>query len=105
MSDCGGYGLPNSSACSSIMWELVNDSYNAEVYTGSVCRSYLLGWQECMIGPTDSGIVAINSSQNQTDTEKLAVESLQVLGKTVHEAQFLLNVRCFNGWSTHYILT
>ena len=80
MSDCGGYGIPNSSACSSITWELVNSSYNTpQLYTGSVCRSYLLAWQDCAIGPTDLGNVVINASQDQAVTEQLLSDTFQAI--------------------------
>ena len=78
-SDCGGYGLPNSSACTSMIWKLKNSSYNPEPYIGSVCRSYLLAWQDCAVGPMDSDIIVINASQDQTENEQLAVETYQVI--------------------------
>ena len=85
MSDCVGYGIPNSSACSSIMWELVNSSYNTpQLYTGSVCRPYLLAWQDCAIGPTDSGNIVINASQDQAVTERLLSDTIQSIGRCLH---------------------
>ena len=79
-SDCGGYGLPNTSACSSIMWELVNSSvYAPEPYTGSACSSYLLSWRNCAIGPSDSDIILINATVDQAENEQLAVQTLQLI--------------------------
>ena len=54
MSDCGEYGAPNSSVCSSLIWEFQSNTPLAlEAYIGSACTSYLLSWQNCAVGPTD----------------------------------------------------
>ena len=79
MSDCGGYGLPNISVCNSMIWKFKNSTKNSEPYFGSVCRLYLLEWQDCAVGPTDSGIILINSSQDQTENEQLASATLEVI--------------------------
>ena len=81
MSDCGGYGVPNSSVCSSRIWEFVNSSYNApELYTGSACWSYLLTWQDCAIGPIGSSNIAINATQDQIITEQLLSNVIKEIG-------------------------
>ena len=81
MSDCGGYGVPNPFTCSSKFWEYVNSSYNTpELYIGSVCRSYLLAWQDCAIGPIDSASIVINATQAQTITENDLSETVQAIG-------------------------
>ena len=61
-------------------WEFDNDSCNPEPYTGSVCRTHLLKWQNCAVGPTESGIVAISTHINQAENEKLALEAFQLIG-------------------------
>ena len=81
MSDCVGYGVPNASACSSKFWEFVNSSYNTpELYIGSVCRSFLLAWQDCAIGPIDSANIVINATQDQMITEEDINETVQTIG-------------------------
>ena len=72
--------MPNSSACSSMIWAYRNTSYALENYRGSVCSTYLLEWQDCAIGPTDSDMVVINASQDQTQAEQLLIETLQLIG-------------------------
>ena len=85
MSDCGGHGIPNSSACSSKIMEFVNSSYTTpQLYTGSLCKSYLLAWQECIIGPTDSSTVVINASEDQAVTEQMLLDTFQALGRCLH---------------------
>ena len=81
MSDCGEYGAPNSSDCSSLIWEFQsNMSVRPEAYTGSACSSYLLNWQNCALGPTDSGIIVINANVDQAENEQLAIDTLDVIG-------------------------
>ena len=64
-----------------MIWQFQNSSYYVpEAYTGSVCRSYLLAWQDCAVGPTDSGNVAINAFQDQTMTEQLLSETIKAVG-------------------------
>ena len=86
MSDCGGYGNPNNSACSSKFLEFVNSSYNTpQLYTERVCRSYLLAWKDCIIGPTGSSNVVINASQEQAVTEQMLLDTFQVIGKCLRK--------------------
>ena len=81
MSDCGEYGVPNSSVCSSLIWKFQNSTSLApEAYVGSVCTSYLLSWQNCVVGPTDSGIIVINATVDQAENEQLAIETLEAIG-------------------------
>ena len=80
MSDCGEYGAPNSSVCSSLIWEFQsNTSLAPEAYIGSVCTSYLLSWQNCAVGPVDSGIIVINATVDQAENEQLAIDTLDVI--------------------------
>ena len=72
MSDCGG---------GYVIWELQNESYyNPEPYTGSVCRSSLLVWQDCALGPTNSENIVIGVIQDQTVTEQLLSDVIQAIG-------------------------
>ena len=80
MSD--GYSLPNSSDCSATTWLLDDSSCNApEIYTGSVCRTYLLAWQNCAIGPKQSDALAINATTDQADMEQLVIQIFEALGQ------------------------
>ena len=63
-----------------MIWAYRNTSYALESYMGIVCSAYLLEWQDCAIGPTDSDIVAISASQDQTQAEQLLIETLQLIG-------------------------
>ena len=63
-----------------MIWAFQNTSYTPENYIGSVCRTHLLEWQDCAIGPKDSDIVAINASQDQTQAEQLLTEILPLFG-------------------------
>ena len=80
-SECDVYGMPNASACTSLSWAFKNSSYTPENYIGSACSTHLLEWQDCAVGPTDSGIVTINASQDQSQTEQLLIETLQMIGQ------------------------
>ena len=81
MSNCGEYGVPNSSVCSSMIWEFQNDTFLApEAYIGSVCSSYLLSWQNCAVGTTDSDVIIINATADQAENEQLAIDIIQALG-------------------------
>ena len=81
MSDCGEYGASNSSDCNSLIWEFQsNVSVTPEAYIGSACSSYLLNWQKCALGLTDSGIIVINANVDQAENEQLAIDTLDVIG-------------------------
>ena len=81
MSDCGEYGAPNSSDCSFLIWEFQsNTSLAPEAYIGSVCTSYLLSWQNCAVGLTDSGIIVINATVDQAENEQLAIDTFSAIG-------------------------
>ena len=81
MSDCGEYGVPNSSVCSSMIWEFLNStSFVPEAYVGSACTSYLLSWQNCVVGPTDSSVIVIDATIPQAENEELALDTLDVIG-------------------------
>ena len=81
MSDCIAYNPVNSSVCRSRIWGVENSTCDTEPYTGRVCRSQLLVWQDCAIGQTESGIIAINASGIQAELEQEAAEILQVVGQ------------------------
>ena len=81
VSDCGEYGVPNASACSSMIWEFQSNTSDVpETYIGSACTSYLLSWQNCAVGPTDSGIILINATIDQAENEQLAIDTINILG-------------------------
>ena len=62
-------------------WVLDNSTCNPEPYIGSVCRTHLLKWQDCAIGPSESGIVTINTEIDQNEAEQMTVNFLQVICK------------------------
>ena len=79
-SECRGYGQPNTSTCSSMIWGFQDSSfYTPEPYIGGVCTSFLLDWQDCAVGPTESGIIVINTTVDQEEKEQLAKQALQVI--------------------------
>ena len=79
-SECRGYAQPNTSTCSSMIWGLQNSSfYTPEPYIGGVCSSFLRVWQDCAVGPMDSGIIVINATVDQEEKEQLAKQALQVI--------------------------
>ena len=80
-SECDVNGMPNASACTSMIWAFKNTSYAPENYIGSACSTQLLEWQDCAVGPTDSGIVTINATQDQSESEQLLTETLQMIGQ------------------------
>ena len=80
MSDCSIYNPSTSFLCNSRIWTMQNTTCHTEQYTGSACRLELLIWQECAVGRTDSGLIAINASGIQAELEQEVADVLEVVG-------------------------
>ena len=80
-SACGKYDVPDSTSCSPMAWVFDNSTCNPQPYIGSICRTQLLKWQNCAIGPSESGTVAISTEVDQNQAEQIAIEFLQAMSK------------------------
>ena len=70
VSECDKYGVVNSTPWSPSAWEFDNSSCKPAPYIGSVCTTHLLKWQDCTIGSSESGIVAISAEVDQNEVEQ-----------------------------------
>ena len=97
MSVCSEHGLPNSSLCKSMTWTFVNSNFTPLTYVGSVCRRYLLAWQDCTIGPSfvDNNI-SISVFESQAEIEQLAVEAYPLIGWCLLRGGLISQVYTYN---------
>ena len=92
VSECDKYGAASSTSCSHMARVHDNSSCTPVPYIENVCRAHLLEWQDCAIGTSESGIVVISAEIDQTETEQMVVNFLQVSGK------------CFTKRSQYHVL-
>ena len=83
--NCTGYWFSNSTDCSPFSWTVANPDEgsvgcSAEVYTGSVCRQQLLGWQECAVGGAEDVFLDLTSmDKSQLERERDVAQFLYFL--------------------------
>ena len=75
------YTLLNPSPCTSVSLEYGNSSCKPEAYTGSVCATYLIAWQNCVFGTTVSDLPVITTLPDQDVAEEEAMYALSNIGK------------------------
>ena len=70
-------------------WEYGNSSCNSELYTGSVCRTFLDTWQDCIPGTAESDIPVITTLDDQAAAEQQALEVRAIIGEFCHTLHVL----------------
>ena len=81
-----GSTAPVTANCGTLSWVAENRTCSPVPYTGEVCRSTLLEWQDCIVGQNSSNSVLISVVGSQSLLEHQATQTSDVLSQ--------LNIHC-----------